>query len=82
MSRKWLTVIFLAMLGGASVLGLPPKDVEDTLRVMNETKIEFAIPDRDNHGEGGPDGYRSLIRMEDTGSETPSGFAGRRAYAK
>ena len=71
MKRKWLRVIFLIMLGGASFFGVNPKDIEDLLRILNETKVEFTIPDVDDNGDSGPDGYRSLIEIEGTESETP-----------
>ncbi|MGB6484064.1 MAG: hypothetical protein WBE86_11320 [Candidatus Acidiferrales bacterium] len=59
--RKWLRAIFLVMLAGASSFGgINPKDIDDTLRIMNETKVEFTIPDESGKG----DGYRSLLRID------------------
>lgn len=64
--RKWLRAIFLAMLAVASFGSLMnPKEIEDLLHVMNEAKVEFTIPDEDNNGDGGPDGYRSLIEIRE-----------------
>jgi hypothetical protein len=72
--RKWLRVVFLMMLGGACFFGgMDPKDIEETLHVMNMTSVEFSIPDEANNGDSGPDGYRSLIEIEDTDSERPLG---------
>lgn len=42
---------------------------------MNETKIEFTIPDEDDNGDGGPDSYRSLIVIEGTGPEKSPGIS-------
>jgi hypothetical protein len=69
MKRRWLKAIFLVMLSGASYFGVNPKDIEYLLHIMNETKVEFTIPDEDDNGDGGPNGYRSLIEIEE--SETP-----------
>lgn len=71
MKRKWLKAIFLVMLSGASYFGVNPKDIEYLLHIMNETKVEFMIPDGEDNGDSGPDGYRSLIEIEDKESETP-----------
>ena len=73
--RKWLKGIFLVMLAGASYFGVNPKDLEYLLHIMNETKVEFSIPDADDNGDSGPDGYRSLIEIEDQESETPPGIS-------
>lgn len=73
MKRKWLRAIFLVMLAGGCVFGVNPKEIEDLLHIMNETKVEFTIPDDDDNGDSGPGGYRSLIEIEDTQSEMPPG---------
>lgn len=77
MKRRWLRAIFLMMLGGACFFGgiVNPKEIEDLLHIMNETKVEFTIPDEDGSGDGGPDGYRRLIEIEnlETEPETPPG---------
>lgn len=76
MRRKWLRIIFLMMLGGACFFGgMDPKDIEETLHVMNVTSIEFSIPEKADSGNSGPDSYRSLIEIEHTDSETPSGIS-------
>lgn len=62
------------MLGGACFFGgiVNPKEIEDLLHIMNEMKVEFTIPDEDNNGDSGPDGYRSLIEIENPESKTHS----------
>jgi hypothetical protein len=75
MRRKWLTAIFLVMLAGACFFGVNPKDIEDLLHIMNDTKVEFTIPDEDDNGDNGPDGYRSWIEIEDAQSEKPPGIS-------
>ena len=73
MKRKWLKVLMLAMMAGAS-FGSPmnPKEIEDLMYVMNQTRIEFTVPDEDNNGGGGKTGTRpdtmksSLGRVERT----------------
>lgn len=82
MKRKWLRAIFLMMLGGACFFGVNPKDIEDLLHIMNETKVEFTIPDEDPNGDSGPDGYRSLIKIKDAESEMPPGFRSERLNAE
>ena len=68
--RRWLRAIFLAMLAVASFGSLMnPKEIEDLLHIMKETKVEFTIPDEDNHGEDGPDGYRASIEIQGDRSE-------------
>ena len=54
MKRKWLKVLMLLMMGGASFVGakMNPKEIEDVLHIMNETKVEFTIPDEDHKGDG------------------------------
>jgi hypothetical protein len=44
----------MLMMAGAS-FGAPmnPKEIEDLMHVMNETRIEFTIPDENHKGEGG-----------------------------
>ena len=54
MKRKLLRVLMLVMMGGASFVGarMNPKEIEDVLHIMNETKVEFSIPDKDHNGDG------------------------------
>jgi len=53
MKRKWLKVLAILMMAVAS-FGSPmnPKEIEDLMHIMNETRIEFTIPDEDDKGEG------------------------------
>lgn len=46
LKRKLLRVLMLVMLGGASFVGakMNPKEIEDVLHIMNETKVEFRFP--------------------------------------
>jgi hypothetical protein len=51
--RKWLKTLLMLMLAGSSFAGpLNPKELEDLMHVMNETRIEFTIPDETHKGEG------------------------------
>ena len=54
MKRKWLKLVFLAMAAMASFSGnwMNPKEIEDLLHIMNETKVEFSIPDNNDKGDG------------------------------
>jgi hypothetical protein len=54
MKRRWLRIVFLAMMAAASFGGSPmnPKEIEDLLHTMNETKVEFTIPDENAKGDG------------------------------
>ena len=44
----------LGLMGGASFVGakMNPKEIEDVLHIMNETKVEFTIPDENHKGDG------------------------------
>jgi hypothetical protein len=57
MKRKWLKVLMMLMMTVASFGGpMNPKEIEDLIHIMNETRIEFTIPDEDYKGEGDPQG--------------------------
>ncbi len=47
--RKWLKALLLVSIACLPIL---PRDVEDLARIMNETKIEFSIPDDSDKGDG------------------------------
>jgi hypothetical protein len=53
MKRKWLKAFFLMMMSGASFVGakMNPQEIEDLLHIMNETKVEFTIPDKGDEGD-------------------------------
>ena len=54
MKRKWLKALMMLMMAGASFGGpLNPKEIEDLMHIMNETRIESTIPDENHKGEGG-----------------------------
>ncbi len=54
MKRKGLKVLLMLMMAFAS-FGAPmnPKEIEDFMHTMNETRIEFTIPDENHKREGG-----------------------------
>jgi hypothetical protein len=57
MKRKWLRALFMLMMAGSSLFSpMNPKDIEDLLHIMNETKVEFTIPDESDTGDGNPPG--------------------------
>lgn len=52
--RKCLRLVFLVMLATASFASpMNPKEVEDLLQIMNETRVELSA-DRTNNGDGFP----------------------------
>jgi hypothetical protein len=54
MKRKWLKVLMMLMMACASFGGpMNPKEIEDLMHTMNETRIEFTTPDENNKEEGG-----------------------------
>lgn len=62
MKRKWLRVLVLAMMAGVSFgSAMNPKEIEDLMYIMNQTRIEFTVPDEGDNGEG----YK-------TGTHTPT----------
>jgi hypothetical protein len=59
--RKWLRALFLLVLAGVSFAGpMNPKEIEDLLHIMNETKVEVTVPDESDKG----DGNRPLIERQ------------------
>lgn len=51
--RKWLKALLLLMIAGSSFFGpMNPQEIEELLHIMNETKVEFTIPDESQKGEG------------------------------
>ena len=72
MKRKWLKVLMLAMMASAS-FGSPmnPKEIEDLMFVMNQTRIEFTVPDEDDKGDGDKNGFPQ--RNHESSLKSPSG---------
>ena len=62
MKRTWLKALMLAMIACAS-FGCPinPKEVEDLMYIMNQTRIEFTLRDEDDEGERGPTKHTLVI---------------------
>lgn len=57
MKRKWLKALMLAMMAGASFgSAMNPKEIEDLMYIMNQTRIEFTVPHEDDKGDGGRTG--------------------------
>ena len=56
-------------MGGASFVGakMNPKEIVDVLHIMNETKVEYSVPDSDHSGDG------NLPQMEIDSSERAPG---------
>jgi hypothetical protein len=54
MKRKGLKVLMMLIMAFAS-FGSPmnPKEIEDLMHTMNETRIEFRIPDENHKGDVG-----------------------------
>jgi hypothetical protein len=51
--RKWLKALLMLMMAGASFMGpMNPREIEELMYIMNETRIEFTIPDADDKGGG------------------------------
>jgi hypothetical protein len=51
------------MMAGAS-FGSPmnPKEIEELMQIMNQTRIEFILPDEDDKGDGGKtSAYRAAM---------------------
>jgi hypothetical protein len=39
-----------------------PKEIEELMYIMNQTRIEFTVPDEDDKGDGGKTGpYPALV---------------------
>ena len=58
--RKWLKVLMLLMMTGASLAGpMNPQEIDEQMHIMNENKI--TIPDEDHKGDGGRDLSQTLV---------------------
>jgi hypothetical protein len=61
--RKWMKVCALAMMGIAAGFGpVNPQELAEMMHIMDEGKIEFAIPDDSDGGDG--DGNRWWREIE------------------
>jgi hypothetical protein len=69
MKSKWLKALFLMMIAVSSFGGaaMNPKEIEDLLHIMNETKVEFSIPDESDKGDGLP----PLMDVDSVEAEQP-----------
>jgi len=55
MKRRWLKALLMLMIAGSSFVGpMNPKEIEDLLHIMNETRVEFTIPDESHKGREVP----------------------------
>lgn len=63
---KLRKVLFLAMLGMGGVLGatMNPKEIEDLMRLMNQTQIEVVVKQKSGDGD-------QKISPEDAGNTPP-----------
>jgi hypothetical protein len=53
MKRKWLKALLVLMMAGSSFIGpMNPREIEELMYIMNETRIEFTIPNADDKGVG------------------------------
>ena len=55
--RKWLKALLMSMMAGSSSVGpivgpMNPKEIEEILHIMNQTKVEFTLPDESQKGDG------------------------------
>lgn len=44
------------MAGASFGSAMNPKEIEDLMYVMNQTRIEWTVPDEDDNGDGGKTG--------------------------
>ena len=51
--KKILKALFCLFLGFTAMGGanMDPKEIEELMRTMNQTRIEFTIPDKNDKGE-------------------------------
>jgi hypothetical protein len=53
LKRKWLKALPMLMMAGSSFMGpMNPREIEELMYIMNQTRIEFTIPEEDDKGEG------------------------------
>jgi hypothetical protein len=58
-TKEWKRAVLMLPLAFVTMCGVPVnlEEIERLLHVMNETKVEFTIPDENNSG----DGHRTAI---------------------
>jgi hypothetical protein len=55
LKRKWLKALLMLMIAGAAAFGpVNPQEIEDLMRIMNQTRIEFTLADETPKGDGNP----------------------------
>ncbi len=51
-NRKWQKVLVLAMMAiGPFESPVNPREIEELMRTMNQTRIEFTLPNEDDKGD-------------------------------
>ena len=61
-NRKWLKALFLGMMAiGSFASPMDPKEIEELMRTMNQTRIEFTLPDEDYKGDGKKPDQKSQV---------------------
>jgi hypothetical protein len=73
-TKKWKRAVLMLPLAFLTMSGVPvnPEEIERLLHVMNETKVEFTIPDESDSGDGHRDAINS-VQPEDAASR-PAGL--------
>lgn len=52
-NHKWLKAFALAMMAiGSFGSPMDPREIEELMRTMNQTRIEFTLRDEDDKGDG------------------------------
>lgn len=78
MSRKLRAAIFWGLLAlGVGGTSYDPRQTEDIVRIMNETKIEVVL----ENGEGPPEGYELepiAVRAGGDDARVPANYAARK----
>jgi hypothetical protein len=53
LNRKWLKALAIAMMAiGSFGSPMDPREIEELMRTMNQTRIEFTLPNEDYKGDG------------------------------
>lgn len=67
--RKWLKTLLMLMMAGSSFAGpivgpMNPKEIEELLHIMNQTRVEFTLPDENQKGDDKERAEYMRIRRE------------------